>query len=103
MRRPLTIVFFAAIAVAYALPMQSVGCAQTSHYAAIRSYSSGTPTIDRYAETTCDLVRRDGHFYAAKAPGLALLTVPWYRLLDAAGGGPRDRHRGLGFPAAVGG
>src|SRR5581483_7786576 len=95
-------VAIAAAALAYAIPAESVGCAQNSHYAAIRSIAAGRPFIDRYAQTTCDLVRdANGHFYAAKAPAMDIFAVPWYRLLDAAGAVPRDKNRTLGYPAAM--
>ena len=57
----LGVVALAAIALAYAMPMQSVGCAQSAHYATIRAIAEGHPFIDRYANETCDLVRSDGH------------------------------------------
>ena len=43
------VVAIAAITLAYAIPMQSGGCAQSAHYAAIRSIAEGHPFIDRYA------------------------------------------------------
>ena len=58
--RILTAVALGAVALAYAVPMESVGCAQTSHYAATRSIAEGRPDIDRYAQETCDLVRVGG-------------------------------------------
>ena len=60
------------------MPMQSVGCAQSAHYAAIRAIAEGHPYIDRYANETCDLVRSGGHYYAAKGPALDLWAAPWY-------------------------
>src|SRR5437016_5785728 len=81
--------------------MESVGCAQTSHYAATRAIAEGSPTIDRYAEETCDLVRSNGHYYAAKAPAMDLWAAPWYLLLHAAHAVPRNRNQGLGYPAAM--
>lgn len=90
-----------AIALAYALPMQSVGCAQTSHYAATRAIAEGNPAIDKYAEETCDLVRRNGHFYAAKGPAMDFWSAPWYLLLRSVGAVPANRNHGLGYPAAM--
>src|SRR5947207_2748374 len=81
--------------------MESVGCAQTSHYAATRAIAEGSPTIDRYAEETCDLVRSNGHYYAAKAPAMDLWAAPWYLLLRAAHAVPGNRNHGLGYPAAM--
>src|SRR5213593_415809 len=89
------------IAVAYALPLQSVGCAQNAHYAATRSIAEGRPTIDRYANETCDLVRAHGHFYAAKAPALDFWSAPWYLLLRSAGAVPGNPNAGLRYPDAM--
>jgi hypothetical protein len=101
--RLLVAVALGAIALAYALPLQSSGCAQTAHYAAIRAYAHGTPYIDRYADETCDLVHADGHYYAAKAPAMDFWSVPWYLLLHAAGVVPSNPQAGRGFPAAMSG
>jgi hypothetical protein len=90
-----------AIALAWALPMQSVGCPQNAHYAGTRAIAHGTPNIDRYAEQTCDLVKYRGHYYAAKAPLLDFWSAPWYLLLHAVGAVPHDRNVGLGYPDAM--
>ncbi|MDQ4029673.1 MAG: hypothetical protein M3168_01390, partial [Actinomycetota bacterium] len=90
-----------ALAVAYAVLIQPVGCNQTAHYALVQALADGTPSIDRYREETCDTAYVDGRFYAAKPPGLALLTLPWYLALDAAGLVPENPARGDGFPAAM--
>ncbi len=45
--RVLGAVAIGAIALAYALPMQSVGCAQNVHYADAHSVANGTPRIDK--------------------------------------------------------
>jgi len=92
---------FGAVALAWALPMQSVGCAQNAHYAGTRAIAHGVPDIDRYAEQTCDLVRYRGHYYAAKGPALDLWSAPWYLLLHAVGAVPKDRNVGLGYPNAM--
>jgi hypothetical protein len=99
--RILGVAAIAAIALAYALPLESVGCAQNSHYAAIRSFAFGVPTIDSFAQTTCDLVRANGHYYAAKAPAMDLWTAPWYRLLHKFGAVPADLNQKAGYPAAM--
>ncbi len=87
-----------AIALAYAMPMQSSGCAQTAHYAAIRAYAAGHPYIDRYAGESCDIVHENGHYYAAKAPAMDFWTVPWYLLLHACGRDPGQSQRRTGLP-----
>lgn len=99
--RILGAVALGALALAYALPMESVGCAQTSHYAATRAIAEGHPYIDRYAEETCDLVRTNGHYYAAKGPAMDFWSAPWYLLLHAVGAVPANRNHGLGYPAAM--
>lgn len=90
-----------AIALALALPMQSVGCAQNAHYAGTRAIVSGVPYIDHWKDQTCDLVRSGDHYYAAKGPVLDLWSAPWYMLLHAAGAVPRDKNVGLGYPDAM--
>ena len=100
-KRILVAAALGAIAVAYALPLQSTGCAQTAHYAAIRAYAHGTPYIDRYAGETCDVVHTHGHYYAAKAPAMDFWAVPWYLLLHAVGAVPANRHAGEAYPAAM--
>ena len=92
---------FAAVVLAWAWPLQSVGCGQNAHYAATRSIAHGTPYVDRYAQETCDLVRRGGHFYAAKGPAMDFWSAPWYLLLHAAHAVPHNRNAGMSFPAAM--
>jgi hypothetical protein len=99
--RILGVVAIAAVGLAYALPMESVGCAQNSHYAAIRSFAFGQPYIDSFAQTTCDLVKTNGHYYAAKAPAMDFWTAPWYRLLHKLGAVPADINQKAGYPAAM--
>jgi hypothetical protein len=101
--RIVAVVALGALALAYAVPLASVGCPQTSHYAATRAIAAGHPDIDRYAKETCDLVRVGRHFYAAKAPGMDLWSVPWYLLLHVTGAVPRNPNAGLAYPAAMSG
>ncbi len=91
----------AALGAAFALPLQPPGCNQTAHYALVQSLADGTPRIDRYHAQTCDTAYIDGHYYAAKSPGLALFTLPWYLGLDAVGAVPASRDLDKGFPAAM--
>ena len=99
--RILAAVALGALAVAYAIPMESVGCPQTSHYAATRAIAEGHPDIDRYAQETCDLVHVGKHFYAAKGPGMDLWSAPWYLLLRSVGAVPRNPNAALSYPAAM--
>jgi hypothetical protein len=81
----------AAIGIAYALMMQPLGWAQTSHFALVRALSHGTANIDRYHWETRDKSWYRGHFYAVKGPGLALLTLPLYEGLHSIGGDKASR------------
>jgi len=97
----LAAVALGAIGCAYVLPMQSVGCAQTAHYAAERAFASGRPTIDRWASETCDSVRVGGHVYAAKGPLMDLWAAPWYLALRSVGAVPSNPNAGDRYPAAM--
>jgi hypothetical protein len=97
--RPVVIVI--GISAAYAVLLQPIGCNQTAHFALVKAIGDGTPRIDRYREETCDLAYIDGHFYAAKAPGLALATVPWYITLSSVGTEPQNPAAGAGYPEAM--
>jgi hypothetical protein len=83
------------------LVLQPSGCNQTAHLALVKSLVDGNPRIDRYAAETCDTAYIDGHYYAAKAPGLALLTAPWYGVLRVAGLAVDDRPTGSRWPEAM--
>lgn len=104
------------VAAAFTMPVQGVSDNQASHLALVRALASGTTTIDRYAATTDDKVRFDGHVYSNKAPGLALSTVPAYVVIDAAGvpeaarraaarrgNAKRDSDRGLAWAVGLAG
>src|SRR5919108_6544236 len=73
------------LVLAWGLVMQAAGWAQSSSYALVRALSRGTPEIDRYHWETRDKSYFEGHYYSVKAPGLAFLTVPPYKALDALG------------------
>jgi hypothetical protein len=90
-----------AVVLAAAVVVQPVGCNQTSHYAAVKSYARGHATIDRYAAETCDSAWWHGHFYSAKSPGMPLVTVPWYLLLRSVGADPPNRYLHAGYPLAM--
>jgi hypothetical protein len=73
-----TAVLVAALAllVAYAWPEQPAGWNASAHFALVRSLSDGTAIIDPYREETGDVGWYQGHYYTAKAPGLALYSLP---------------------------
>ena len=69
-----------------------VGCVQVdpgpnqnAHMARTTALAHGTARIDPYHWWSRDVAYIDGHYYAAKAPGLAVFSVPWYFALDATG------------------
>ena len=72
-----------AVAAACSTVVQRADWAQNAHYALVRSLADGTPQIDAYRETTGDVSYTDGHFYSAKAPGLAFISLPPYLALRA--------------------
>jgi hypothetical protein len=95
------VIALGAVVLAWALPMQSVGCGQNAHYAATRSFAEGHADVDRYAQETCDLVQRDGHFYAAKGPAMDFWSAPWYLLLRAVHAVPVNPNAALRYPEAM--
>ena len=89
------------VGVAAALILQPVGCNQTAHLALVKALTNGTPRIDEYAAESCDTAYIDGHYYAAKAPGLALASFPWYGMLRLAGLAVDQTPRASGWPEAM--
>ena len=73
----------AALAPACALVVQASGPNQAAHFALVRALAYETAEID--PRETIDAAYVDGRFYAAKAPGLAMFTLPWYGVLRAVG------------------
>ncbi|MFL5955086.1 MAG: hypothetical protein ACJ76I_13370 [Gaiellaceae bacterium] len=74
-----------ALALAWASVIELPGPNQNAHLALVTAITHGTPRIDPYERWTRDDAWIDGHFYTAKAPGLALFTVPYYLVLKATG------------------
>jgi hypothetical protein len=66
---------------AYATVVQAPGANENAHYALTRALAHGTAVVDPYRSTTKDVSWYHGHYYVAKAPGLALLTAPVYVVL----------------------
>jgi hypothetical protein len=84
------IVVVAALAFAFAWPMQITGYNQNAHYALTKALAEGTPYVDGVIGevgelSTGDSARFDGHLYAVKAPGLAAVTLPVYLAIEAVG------------------
>jgi hypothetical protein len=80
-----------ALAFVFAWPMQVTGYNQNAHLALARAVAiHHVPYIDRALGevgelSSGDVSRFEGHFYAAKAPGLAFVSVPPLLVLDAVG------------------
>jgi hypothetical protein len=82
-RRTAAALAIAALALASAMVVQGSGPNQAAHFALVRSLADGTAEV-RPRESV-DVAYIDGRYYAAKAPGLALFTLPWYGAVSAAG------------------
>ncbi len=70
---------------ASAVMIQSFSWNQTSHYDLIRALNDDRTTIDPYQANTGDKVFYTGHYYSARAPGLALFALPFYDTLNLVG------------------
>jgi hypothetical protein len=97
----IVIIFFVALAFAYSVLLQPPGCNQTAHYSLVESLVHGSPRIDAYHDQTCDTAYLGGHYYAAKAPGLAIAVAPWYAILHAVGAVATNPSTESGFPQAM--
>ena len=84
-RRKHALLAIAFVALACATMIQSFSWNQTSHYDLIRALNQGRTTIDPYQNNTGDKVLYHGHYYSARAPGLALFSLPFYDTLKAFG------------------
>jgi len=73
------------VGLSYATLIPNFSWNQTSHYDLLRAIYHGAVTIDPYQANTGDKVLYRGHWYSARAPGLALYTLPWYSALEAVG------------------
>ncbi len=82
-KRRLALAAILLVGVAYATIVQSFSWNQTSHYDLIRALNQDSTTIDQYQENTGDKAFYKGHFYSARAPGLALFALPFYDTLNA--------------------
>jgi len=84
-RRRLGLLALPALAFATALLVQPFGYNQGAHYALVRALADGTPRIDAYRDFSGDIGYYKGHYYSNKAPGLAFVTLPVYKLAHALG------------------
>jgi hypothetical protein len=81
-RKRLALAAILLVGLAYATIIQDFSWNQTSHYDLIRSLDKDRTNIDSYQENTGDKVFYKGHFYSARAPGLALFALPFYDTLN---------------------
>ncbi len=73
------------VGLASAVMIQSFSWNQASHYDLIRALNNDKTTIDPYQANTGDKVEYKGHYYSARAPGLALFSLPFYDALNLIG------------------
>jgi hypothetical protein len=85
MRRGRGLTAIILVGVAFATIIQSFSWNQTSHFDLIRSLDRDGTTIDAYQQNTGDKVTYKGHVYSARAPGLALFSLPFYDALTFVG------------------
>lgn len=88
--RRLAVVALSALAALYVWPVQPAGENQNANLALTRSLAHGSPRLDEPGSgperiVTQDVVRFEGHWYAAKPPGLAAASIPPYLALERSG------------------
>jgi hypothetical protein len=81
-RKRLALAAIVLVGLSYATLIQSFSWNQTSHYDLIRALNNGSTTIDANQQNTGDKVFYRGHWYSARAPGLALFALPFYDALN---------------------
>ena len=100
MRRLGETVALALVAFAAATVLPEAGWNATAHYALVESLADGTPSIDGNVNQGGDIAWVDGHFYAAKAPGLAFASVPLYAAFATVDLVPEQESTDAGPPGA---
>ncbi len=81
-RKRLALAAVLLVGLSSAVMIQSFSWNQTSHYDLTRALNDDQTTIDRYQANTGDKVFYKGHYYSARAPGLALFVLPFYDALN---------------------
>jgi hypothetical protein len=84
-RRRIALIAVLLVGVAYATLIQSFSWNQTSHYDLIRALDKDQTTIDEFASNTGDKAEYKGHIFSARAPGLALFSLPFYDTIKLLG------------------
>jgi hypothetical protein len=69
------------VGLSYATLIEDYSWNQTSHYDLLQALYHEQTNIDPYQWDTGDKVFYHGHWYSARAPGLALFVMPWYTVL----------------------
>jgi hypothetical protein len=76
------------VALAAASRVPDTGWNGAAHFALVQSLADGTPRIDEHLNQSGDIAYVEGHFYAAKAPGLAMFSLPPYAVAEGLGAIP---------------
>src|SRR5947209_5328911 len=84
-RKRLALAAILLVGLSYGTLIQSFSWNQTSHFDLIRALDKDRTTIDAYQANTGDKVLYRGHYYSARAPGLALFALPFYDTLNLLG------------------
>ena len=98
--RALEIVALALVALVPATQLPQAGWNAGAHYALMESLADGTPRIDAHLNQSGDIAWVDGHYFAAKSPGLAFYALPWFLTVDALGLVPAKYETSEGPPGA---
>ncbi|HJX54386.1 MAG TPA: hypothetical protein VJ801_16590 [Polyangia bacterium] len=100
MSRSSKIIVLALIALAAATQFPETHWNASAHYALVQSLADGSPNIDRHLNQSGDIAYVDGHYYAAKSPGLATFSLPLYLTYRFAGVVPKEPATKYGPPGA---
>jgi hypothetical protein len=84
-RKRLALAAILLVGMSFATLIQSFSWNQTSHYDLVQALDNGSTTIDAYQQNTGDKAYYRGHWYSARAPGLALFVLPFYDTLKLVG------------------
>ncbi len=74
------------LGVAWGLVMHQMGWAQMAHYDQVQAFAKGQTQIDQWHWDTNDKAWVNGHFYSVKSPGMAALSTPLFKAIEAVGG-----------------
>jgi hypothetical protein len=98
--RILEIGALALVALSAATQLPQAGWNAAAHFALIESLADGTPQIDAHLNQSGDIAWVDGHYYAAKSPGLAFYALPWFLAVEKLGVIPAKYDTTAGPPGA---